>query len=49
MCSEKKAGLEDSVIREISQEVEQEIEEAARFAEESPDPDVAEVLEDIYS
>jgi len=45
----KKAGLEDSVIREISQEVEQEIEEAARFAEESPDPDVAEVLEDIYS
>lgn len=45
----EKVALEDPVIREVAQEVDREIEEALRFAEVSPDPDVAEVLEDIYS
>ncbi|HUV08278.1 MAG TPA: pyruvate dehydrogenase (acetyl-transferring) E1 component subunit alpha, partial [Spirochaetia bacterium] len=45
----KKSGLDDSVVQEIVREVEREIDEAVHYARESPDPDVAEVLDELYS
>ena len=45
----KKSGLDDSVVQEIVREVEREIDEAVNYARESPDPDVAEVLDELYS
>lgn len=45
----EKTRLEDSVIRAIEKEVEQELEEAVAFAMSSPDPDVSEALDDIYA
>ncbi|MDD3395334.1 MAG: thiamine pyrophosphate-dependent dehydrogenase E1 component subunit alpha [Clostridia bacterium] len=43
------AILSDKEIAACGQQVMDEIQEAIRFAEESPDPDVASVVQDIYS
>ena len=45
----KKIALEESVIQEIDQEIIREIEDAVRFAEESPNPDLDEALQDVYA
>ncbi|MBW2123615.1 MAG: thiamine pyrophosphate-dependent dehydrogenase E1 component subunit alpha, partial [Deltaproteobacteria bacterium] len=44
-----KGGLTSKEVEGIDREVSREIEEAVRFAEESPEPDLSSALEDIYA
>ncbi|MCE2528127.1 MAG: thiamine pyrophosphate-dependent dehydrogenase E1 component subunit alpha [Actinomycetia bacterium] len=42
-------GVDDSVLRELRQAVEDRLDEATRFAEQSPHPQPGEALEDVYA
>ena len=46
---EKKAKLTKKEIEGIERQVSAQMEEAVRFAKESPEPDVRTALEDIYA
>jgi len=45
----QQGGLTQDEVQHIDSEIAQAVEEAVRYAEESPEPDVAVTLEDIYA